>query len=41
MDANFFKIKMDFEDFEIQRVSYSDEKLRELRSNHNEIASFF
>ncbi|MEM1228116.1 MAG: Piwi domain-containing protein [Planctomycetota bacterium] len=41
MHTNFFPVEIDADEFEIQRVNYSDEQLRELRANHNADASFF
>jgi len=39
--TNFFRIKIPFEVFQIQRLSYSEERLFALRQEHNKVASFF
>src|SRR5271165_7428453 len=41
MLTNFFRIDLPFEDFDIQRLAYSEEQLWELRQKHNSICSFF
>lgn len=41
MVTNFFRIKIPFDTFQIQRVTYSHEKLAALRQEHNKDASFF
>ena len=41
MVTNFFRISLPFDNFQIQRLSYSEEKLAALRQEHNKDASFF
>ena len=41
MITNFFRIKIPFETFQIQRRPYADEELAALRQQHNRDASFF
>jgi hypothetical protein len=41
MITNFFRIRLPFESFQIQRVPYSDEGFAALRKKHNKDASFF
>jgi hypothetical protein len=41
MVTNFFKVDLPFEEFDIQRTAYSDERLASLRKEHNAEASFF
>ncbi len=41
MVTNFFPISFPFESFQISRVLYSDEQLRELRNAYNSTHSFF
>lgn len=41
MQSNIFIVNLDFDTFQIERVSYSEEKLLELRENFNETHSFF
>ena len=41
MLTNFFPIQFPFNEFDIQRIPYSDEKLKVLRERHNTVASFF
>lgn len=41
MITNFFRIELPFESFQIQRTSYSNEKLDRLKKAHNRECSFF
>jgi hypothetical protein len=41
MITNFFKIVFPFEEFNVQRLPYSEKKLKALRGEHNSVASFF
>lgn len=41
MVTNFFPIKVPFESFQISRLSYSEDRLHELRAAHNHTHSFF
>ena len=41
LSTNFFQISFDAEEFEIERLPYSQGKLRELRGAHNATHSFF
>ncbi|MBI1184229.1 Piwi domain protein [bacterium] len=41
MILNHFPIEFDFEDYQVSTTPYSDEKLKELRANHNDEYSFF
>ncbi|MBK8091214.1 MAG: hypothetical protein IPK32_04280 [Verrucomicrobiaceae bacterium] len=41
MVTNFFPIKFPFSEFDVQRVNYSYEKLKELRTRYNSSSSFF
>lgn len=41
METNIFPIKIEFDEFQILRTPYSDERLKELRSSHNQTHSFF
>jgi hypothetical protein len=41
MQSNIFLINLDFDSFQIERTTYSEERLQELRKEHNETHSFF
>ena len=41
MVTSFFKISIPFEEFDIQRLAYTEAKLKTLRAEHNHEASFF
>jgi hypothetical protein len=41
MQSNIFLLNLDFDKFQIERTPFSEEKLHELRANHNETHSFF
>jgi hypothetical protein len=41
MVTNFFPISFPFESFDISRLPYTEERLRELRAAHNQTHSFF
>lgn len=41
METNIFPIKINFDEYQILRTSYSDEKLSKLRKEHNHTHSFF
>src|ERR1043165_7708508 len=41
MITNFFKISLPFEEFNVQRIIYSEDLLKRLRREHNNVASFF
>jgi len=41
MELNYFSINIDFEEFQISRVKYSDETLKMLRNKYNKSHSFF
>ena len=41
MESNIYLINLDFDSFQIERTPYSEDKLQELRSEHNETHSFF
>lgn len=41
MFTNLFPIELEFENFSIQRLPYTEEKLKELRELHNSTHSFF
>ena len=41
MHSNFYPITIPFDEFQIQRTAYSEEKLKALRRNHNTTHSFF
>jgi hypothetical protein len=41
MITNFFKIALPFDEFNVQRLLYSESKLKTLRADHNSVASFF
>jgi hypothetical protein len=41
MVTNFFPITFPFSEFDVQRLPYSEARLKELREHHNAIASFF
>src|ERR1700754_48941 len=41
MFANIFPIELEFDEFQIQRLSYTEENLKTLRLNHNSTHSFF
>jgi hypothetical protein len=41
MVTNFFRIEIPFEEFQIQRLPYSEKKLVDLRGRYNQDASFF
>lgn len=41
MEINFFPINIDFDEFQISQTKYSDNLLKELRSQYNKTHSFF
>lgn len=41
MITNFFPIQFPFSEYDVQRLPYSDERLQQLRAQHNAEASFF
>ena len=41
MYTNFFSISFPFEEFQINRISFSQDKLKELRDKYNSTHSFF
>lgn len=41
MYLNFFKIKLAFEEFQIQEKPFSEEFFEEIKTNYNNVASFF
>ncbi|WP_299110036.1 Piwi domain-containing protein [uncultured Winogradskyella sp.] len=41
MNLNFYPINFEFEDYQISKVSYSEDRLLELRGKHNHTHSFF
>ncbi len=41
MVTNFFRIPIPFEEFDIQRLAYTEAKLKALRAEHNHEASLF
>lgn len=41
MEINFYPINIDFDQFQISRISYSEELLKELRNKYNKTHSFF
>ncbi len=41
MITNFFRIEVPFESFQIQRLSFSEERWRDLKERHNRDISFF
>ncbi|WP_339074171.1 hypothetical protein [Teredinibacter turnerae] len=41
MYTNFFRIKLPFKEFQIQRVAYSENALLDLKERHNQRCSFF
>ncbi len=41
METNFYPINIDFDEYQITRTQYSEERLKELRDKHNHTHSFF
>ncbi|MBR9859792.1 Piwi domain protein [bacterium] len=41
METNIYPIEIEFEEYQISRLQYSEEKLKELREQHNNTHSFF
>jgi hypothetical protein len=41
METNIYLIKIDFDNYQLSRTTYTDEKLKELKSKYNNTHSFF